>query len=65
MNRWCEVGGGGGGGEVSVGGRKREEEMVRNRFFFQAEDGIRGLVRSRRLGGVYRRQVPGIAKSVV
>ena len=25
-------------------------------FFFQAEDGIRGLVRSRGLGDVYRRQ---------
>ncbi len=25
-------------------------------FFFQAEDGIRGLVRSRGLGGVYKRQ---------
>ena len=26
-------------------------------FFFQAEDGIRGLVRSRGLGDVYKRQV--------
>ncbi len=26
-------------------------------FFFQAEDGIRGLVRSRGLGDVYRRQL--------
>ena len=26
-------------------------------FFFQAEDGIRDLVRSRRLGDVYKRQV--------
>ena len=25
-------------------------------FFFQAEDGIRGLVRSRGLGDVYKRQ---------
>mgnify|MGYP002682528256 CR=1 FL=1 len=28
-------------------------------FFFQAEDGIRGLVRSRGLGDVYKRQVYG------
>ena len=28
-------------------------------FFFQAEDGIRDLVRSRGLGDVYKRQVPG------
>ena len=27
-------------------------------FFFQAEDGIRELVRSRGLGDVYKRQVP-------
>ena len=27
-------------------------------FFFQAEDGIRDLVRSRGLGDVYKRQVP-------
>ena len=31
----------------------RSGEMV---FFFQAEDGIRGLVRSRGLGDVYKRQ---------
>ena len=32
-------------------------------FFFQAEDGIRGLVRSRGLGDVYKRQghPPGCA----
>ena len=29
-------------------------------FFFQAEDGIRDLVRSRGLGDVYKRQVLGI-----
>ena len=29
-------------------------------FCFQAEDGIRDLVRSRGLGDVYKRQVPGI-----
>ena len=28
-------------------------------FFFQAEDGIRDLVRSRGLGDVYKRQIPG------
>ena len=31
-------------------------------FFFQAEDGIRDLVRSRGLGDVYKRQVPFFAK---
>ena len=30
-------------------------------FFFQAEDGIRDLVRSRGLGDVYKRQVEGAA----
>ena len=30
-------------------------------FFFQAEDGIRDLVRSRGLGDVYKRQPYGIA----
>ena len=29
-------------------------------FFFQAEDGIRGLVRSRGLGDVYKRQAVGV-----
>mgnify|MGYP003380420364 CR=1 FL=1 len=29
-------------------------------FFFQAEDGIRDLVRSRGLGDVYKRQVGGL-----
>ena len=29
-------------------------------FFFQAEDGIRDLVRSRGLGDVYKRQIQGI-----
>ena len=33
-------------------------------FFFQAEDGIRDLVRSRGLGDVYKRQVSGIYRSV-
>ena len=30
-------------------------------FFFQAEDGIRDLVRSRGLGDVYKRQEQGFA----
>jgi len=29
-------------------------------FFCQAEDGIRGLVRSRGLGDVYKRQAEGV-----
>ena len=33
-------------------------------FFFQAEDGIRDLVRSRGLGDVYKRQVRGNAVAV-
>ena len=32
-------------------------------FFFQAEDGIRDLVRSRGLGDVYKRQVMAIAQA--
>ena len=31
-------------------------------FFFQAEDGIRDLVRSRGLGDVYKRQEQGIVE---
>jgi len=31
-------------------------------FFFQAEDGIRDLVRSRGLGDVYKRQVLMVVK---
>ena len=34
-------------------------------FFFQAEDGIRDLVRSRGLGDVYKRQLVPIARDVV
>ena len=33
-------------------------------FFFQAEDGIRDLVRSRGLGDVYKRQHQDSSKSV-
>ena len=37
---------------------KYGKSTVRNRlFFFQAEDGIRDLVRSRGLGDVYKRQI--------
>ena len=38
--------------------------MIMLFFFFQAEDGIRDLVRSRGLGDVYKRQVVG-GKEVV
>ena len=34
-------------------------------FFFQAEDGIRDLVRSRGLGDVYKRQVSGLSGTAV
>ena len=34
-------------------------------FFFQAEDGIRDLVRSRGLGDVYKRQAPTSAESAL
>ena len=34
-------------------------------FFFQAEDGIRDLVRSRGLGDVYKRQVIVVVKIAV
>ena len=37
---------------------------VRTIFFFQAEDGIRDLVRSRGLGDVYKRQPQGFAAAV-
>ena len=32
------------------------------RFFFQAEDDMRNLVRSRGIGEVYKRQLPGLPK---
>ena len=35
-------------------------DAVRVVFFFQAEDGIRDLVRSRGLGDVYKRQIYNI-----
>ena len=34
-------------------------------FFFQAEDGIRDLVRSRGLGDVYKRQAVSMPKDVI
>ena len=34
-------------------------------FFFQAEDGIRDLVRSRGLGDVYKRQIHGITDAAI
>ena len=34
--------------------------MLTIRLFFQAEDGIRDLVRSRGLGDVYKRQAPDV-----
>ena len=34
-------------------------------FFFQAEDGIRDLVRSRGLGDVYKRQAVGAGLAVI
>ena len=37
--------------------------MVSFLFFFQAEDGIRDLVRSRGLGDVYKRQVSTLINS--
>ena len=40
--------------------KSREEcDVVSIEFFFQAEDGIRDLVRSRGLGDVYKRQING------
>ena len=39
--------------------------MVVGFFFFQAEDGIRDLVRSRGLGDVYKRQGLGIIVAIM
>ena len=43
--------------------RKVRGESIQSNFsfFFQAEDGMRGLVRSRGLGDVYKRQVDWLA----
>ena len=40
---------------------RRHSSVLRYFFFFQAEDGIRDLVRSRGLGDVYKRQRYGLA----
>ena len=40
-------------------------EFVRRYFFFQAEDGIRDLVRSRGLGDVYKRQLDRHARDAI
>ncbi len=40
----------------------RGVEVAKN-FFFQAEDGVRGLVRSRGLGDVYKEQ--GVGRVVI
>ena len=37
-----------------------EDLITRSMFFFQAEDGIRDLVRSRGIGDVYKRQPRGV-----
>ena len=39
--------------------------MLHSCFFFQAEDGIRDLVRSRGLGDVYKRQVEETGRNSV
>ena len=46
---------------IGCSDRRRENGRMR-RFFFQAEDGIRDLVRSRGLGDVYKRQGVYLAK---
>ena len=38
-------------------------DCVGSSVFFQAEDGIRDLVRSRGLGDVYKRQVPVFSRN--
>ena len=40
-------------------GKKEEQRQCSFIFFSQAEDGKRGLVRSRGVGGVYKRQGGG------
>ena len=53
------IGGVEGSGEGNVGGGNGTI-----RFFFQAEDGIRDLVRSRGLGDVYKRQQHNLTSKV-
>ena len=50
-----------GGGFLSFGNRSVDLSI----FFFQAEDGIRDLVRSRGLGDVYKRQLITLPDGVV
>ena len=51
------------GGRCCLGDRESRSSCV-SFFFFQAEDGIRDLVRSRGLGDVYKRQIlPVIASA--
>ena len=40
-----------------MAGNVYDSELTARLFFFQAEDGIRDLVRSRGLGDVYKRQL--------
>ena len=42
---------------MSIVGKGDCKSKMESTFFFQAEDGIRDLVRSRGLGDVYKRQV--------
>ena len=49
----------------SLGSISRVSDVYVVLFFFQAEDGIRDLVRSRGLGDVYKRQVQYIPIAVL
>ncbi len=42
--------------EIALHDKEDDASMCKFFFFFQAEDGIRDLVRSRGLGDVYKRQ---------
>ena len=44
------------GAMLSMTEKRNVELLMKVFFFLQAEDGIRGLVRSRELGDVYKRQ---------
>ena len=46
----------GGAQDLSRAGGRSNGGCIRSNFFFQAEDSIRDLVRSRGLGDVYKRQ---------
>ena len=41
----------------------RDRYLLIQEFFFQAEDGIRDVERSRGLGDVYKRQIIGMMKT--